>query len=535
MIAIGLRFPGGRYHSTPWGRHVNEAAAEWPPSPWRILRALIAAWKLRAPVLPTDHLLEVLRTLAELPEFFLPRATLGHSRHYMPLRGDKVTLVFDAFVCVDRRDEVLVRWPRAELDSEHRTALATLLSRLSYLGRAESWCDARLLPEEEACGFKPNCWPLGNRQVDPDQEIVRVLCAEPASAFEPPGTTPASRSRRVGRPSSARYDPPWNICVDTRDLHKQRWSDPPGSRWENYGRPRGCFDPNPRAPVRKRVRTYPPQVVRYVLDSAVLPPATESLVLAEQARLTIMGIYGRLTEHEGVRGRSPVFSGKDAQGRPLIGHRHAYYLPTDEDGDGRLDHLTVVAEEGFHDDELRALDRLRRIGRSGAHDVHLLLVSLGRWGDLQVSLLDRARRWVSATPFIATRHPKKNGIRRDAPELLADPAAFLETVLLEELARFQGRRGYRWRAEDVQIERLEDPPGVFRILPTEWAPGAAGARLRPIQFKRFRSRKSTDDGGWRRSGAFRLCFPEPVLGPVCLGHSTHFGMGLFLPIARDTG
>ena len=53
---------------------------------------------------------------------------------------------------------------------------------------------------------------------------------------------------------------------------------------------------------------------------------------------------------------------------------------------------------------------------------------------------------------------------------------------------------------------------------------------RPIEFKRFRSRKREDDGGRRRSETFRLIFPEPIQGPVCLGHSSHFGLGLFLPV-----
>ena len=44
MLAIRFLFPAGRYHATPWGRHVNEADVEWPPSPWRLLRALIATW-----------------------------------------------------------------------------------------------------------------------------------------------------------------------------------------------------------------------------------------------------------------------------------------------------------------------------------------------------------------------------------------------------------------------------------------------------------------------------------------------------------
>ena len=92
-------------------------------------------------------------------------------------------------------------------------------------------------------------------------------------------------------------------------------------------------------------------------------------------------------------------------------------------------------------------------------------------------------------------------------------AEFVRRVLLEELGRLRQRR--------------PDLPEPTRIdfLPE----GRMGAhRLRPIQFKRFR-RKPGDDGGNRPSGAFRIIFPQPVAGPMCLGHSCHFGLGLFVP------
>ena len=40
-------FPLAAYTRRRWGRHVNEGAVEWPPSPWRLLRALIATWHLK--------------------------------------------------------------------------------------------------------------------------------------------------------------------------------------------------------------------------------------------------------------------------------------------------------------------------------------------------------------------------------------------------------------------------------------------------------------------------------------------------------
>src|SRR5690606_34470106 len=39
MPTVLVEFPGGRYHAPPWGHHVNEGQIEWPPCPWRLLRA----------------------------------------------------------------------------------------------------------------------------------------------------------------------------------------------------------------------------------------------------------------------------------------------------------------------------------------------------------------------------------------------------------------------------------------------------------------------------------------------------------------
>src|SRR6185369_130127 len=111
MLAIAITFPAGRYHATPWGRHVNEALPEWPPSPWRLLRALVAVWKRKLPHLPREAVEDVIGELARTnPAFCLPPATLGHTRHYMPLNStdeSKRTKVFDAFVSVAHGAEVV--------------------------------------------------------------------------------------------------------------------------------------------------------------------------------------------------------------------------------------------------------------------------------------------------------------------------------------------------------------------------------------------------------------------------------------------
>lgn len=537
MTAIEFRFLAGRYHATPWGRHVNEGAVEWPPSPWRILRALVATWKRTLPDVAESGVKPILEILAaEPPEFELPPASTGHTRHYMPWfkKGpDDRTLVFDTFVAVPRNAALLARWPNASLADGQREILGRILANMNTLGRSESWCEATLLQNDMPGAFDQSpgrprrvSAPLKGNDPSGDAEIVRLLCPDPNHAFAADHVmTTGPGKKKTVEERSCIYDPAWNLCMETLQLHKERWSDPPGSRWVPYARPRDCFkiEPKRAASFSSRGRASANiQVARYALDSAVLPLVTETLPVAEAARRALMSIHGRITERNGVRGRSRMFSGKDDHGQPLSGHGHAYYLPTDEDDDGRLDHLTVFARDGFGPDERRALDRLRQLntGRSGEerHPLRLLLLGMGTLDEYHPGPLGVAKVWVSATPYIVTRHAKTRGrdrIDMSSPQARAE---FLVADLRGQVcAVFPDLDG---SANDMTIKPDLDG-GTFKI--------AGRCRWRPIQFKRFRS-KSGDDGGRRLAGAFRITFLHEVCGPIALGHSAHFGMGLFAPI-----
>src|SRR5580658_7851924 len=41
-VAISIRFLTGRAHLHPWQSHHSEGRVEWPPSQWRLLRAVVA-------------------------------------------------------------------------------------------------------------------------------------------------------------------------------------------------------------------------------------------------------------------------------------------------------------------------------------------------------------------------------------------------------------------------------------------------------------------------------------------------------------
>jgi CRISPR-associated protein Csb2 len=503
-----------------------------------LLRGLVAVWKQKLDGSISEAAMRsLLEQLAEPPQFYLPPASPGHTRHYMPWfkkgPGDK-TKVFDTFVALPKDATVIISWPHVNLTAEQRDILSRLVGLLGFLGRAESWCDATLVAEVANTVPLPNCLPQNGSEESPSLQPVRMLCVDPASAFGNEYTPKHIHSEKSGRRQSTvqtpLYDPDWHLCMETLELRSKRWSDPPGSRWVTYVREADCFRIEPRPLPRRPTRVF--TVARYVLDAPVLPLVQLTLPIAECVRRALMGIYRRLKQEE-MYGRnipvdaerpvSSVFSGKSADGAPLRNHRHAFFLPTDEDNDGRIDHITVYAAGsiapgdplGFGPDELRALDRMRRLRYRDGDPLNLLLIALGQTADFpQCRLFQRSTRWVSATPYVASRHPKRRGRKRDALELLGPQHEkdFAQRVLEEEL-----QRPPQWNPLAATNYRVV-PLNGHRI----------GARLlRPIQFKRFRQ-KQADDGGRRPAGGFRICFDSEVPGPICLGHSSHFGLGLFL-------
>jgi CRISPR-associated protein Csb2 len=312
-------------------------------------------------------------------------------------------------------------------------------------------------------------------------------------------------------------------------MHQEKWSDPPGSKWVTYARPADAFAPKPTIRRQRLVLATCYTVARYALDVAwgrrPLPLVTDTLPAAEAVRRELLRRCAGVLRRQGIEAdkhslveHCPAVVGKDALGRPLRDdHAHAFFLPADEDGDGRIDHVTLVAARGFSAEEVQALDRLRQLPWGDGEPpspLRLLLVGLGDLGgerDVAAPLLAPpagGRVWVSATPFVVTRYPKRRGTKRDRPEDYASPRDFARHVLRQEL------------------ERRPDLPPIVSIDDLEWI---GPHRLRTIQFKRFRS-KPGDDGGRRPAGGFRITFAAPIRGPLCLGHSCHFGLGLFLPV-----
>jgi len=467
MIAIEMRFLAGRFHATPWGYHVNEGVVEWPPSIWRFLRALIATYFRARPTRVTEEQLRrILAALSKPPLFHLPPATTAHTRHYDTANNS--VKFFDTFVVLDPSSVVLLQWPDSELADEDRRALSVLLDSLGTFGRAESWCEVALLDKETAVNI--NSAPLEEGQPLKGLEPVRMMM-----------------------PNANEDDLLEVLMIETSRMRKEKRLNPPGAHWLTYTRSADAL--RVRHKQERKASQVRISIARYALDSTVLPLVRDALPFAEQVRRAL--IRNRVgTSH------SEAITGKTIDGTPLEGHEHAHYFATDEDGDGRLDHVTIYAPCGFSPEDADALGATKSIFRSGNRsDVRMVLIGLSNRGQLsEASIFAESRRWRSVTPFSLPRFANRGGGKPPRPRDLPE-------------AQLQRELRMRGLPEATFIKRIEGYEASNRPM---------------VRWLDFHTRRFKGEEGYGLAG-FEIEFPKPVRGPIALGFACHFSLGLFTP------
>lgn len=502
MIAISFRFPGGRYHATPWDGHVNEGRVEWPPSPWRIARALAAAWhKLDAPPDRAAAQRAILALATHPPRYRLPPASMAHTRHYMPI-AKTTTKVLDTFISVSTRDsqdggptgELVVGWdidlPPAEVE-----ALTSLLAGVAYLGRAESWVEASLT-EEADWNLVPGGSAIGT------EVFLWTLLGESEWAGWRDGFLAAATPKQRSKLPVTRWDA---LTQETQHLQKAGWSQPPGVGGCRYVVPYDAVrvSPQPRSP------SAPLADVAWIrLGGAVLPPVAYTTWIAERLRLAAMA-----WSRDEADVPSPVFSGHLPDGRPATGQQHAWFLPSDEDGDGRLDHLAVWAPAGLGARERRALEAISQLWGDDGHSLDVALLAVSATAALP-ALRRSGRTWRSVTPFVCARHPKRRGDGwKDGVE---------DQVKLAWEQHWEHRRSWPHPPADAH----EAAPEVHVQLVHREGPDArAWTAFRIDRPHRGRF------GALEQRFDVQLTFPREVHGPFALGAGAHFGLGQFRPVA----
>jgi CRISPR-associated protein Csb2 len=548
MPTVKLRFPGGRYHATPWGHHVNEGLIEWPPSPWRLLRAFVACGYCKLGWPDEKSLPDTARNLIHklagaLPFYHLPHASPAHSRHVMPTGSldkgrERTTLVFDTWANVGD-GELLIHWP-CQLGTEETELLGRLIPVLGYLGRSESWVEAELT---DAQSVPWNVIPCeDNEHRCRGWEQVSLMCAIPQHEYQhwrekiiapiresiphkdipaPGGKRQPTEKQLVAYQEKLRkaneefqrklasetepYPPDLITCLqkDTAWWKGHGWSQPPGSRRMLYWRRSDALQVGvPSAPRPATVHSITTMLLAMTTPSgnrSALPPVQRTLPQAELFHRAIIGRLGK-----GLPVNCPELTGKNEFNKPLHDrHEHAHTIPVDLDGDGHIDHIIIYASMGLGDAAQRAIRTLRRTWtKGGVGDLQLAVVG---GGDLEMlrklphplhlrieeilGSQNGACVWKSWTPFVPPRFLKERGKNT------------LEGQVQAELTS----RGL------PMAERVETAVNLTQLL---------------RHFVRKRNHGGTHpkiDMGF----GLRLFFKEPIHGPLLLGYACHYGLGMF--------
>jgi CRISPR-associated protein Csb2 len=571
-LVLHQEFPLGRFHATPWRANpFDDPHGEWPPSPWRLVRAIVARWYQWSREAESDlkfdeldHLVAAL--CASTYRFHLPvHAHKGSPlRQYHPMEFGMDPPNFKAHEAVfaaaaqsgdETSDQQLkeagaLSWRKTEAGlavrvgskgaKKKREKIEELLGQPSEdwrslfpdsglrsygtsLAQDNYWCVA---PDE------PVWWFLESDQWS--EPLVSVLdrCLERVTYLGRAETLTRIRraSAKVPDPNCVLLEqrgpgavPVLTPRADATRVDVERVTDDPEAVKRPVP-PGACtlYAVRPARPPSRERRETPParrdcRLLQFAIGWNVAPEARAIVRLTARFRGAVLRELLRIKtgdststwSHIGasVRDAMADMVGKDAEGNPLSGHRHAEFLAWCEDGaPTRL--LVWRSERPFDEHEQEAM--LRAASRDASWAAagpdtdtwKVRLVPLDRAVPPPAGFDGvHARCWESVTPYVPPRHHLRGGKVREYESLIA------------QIRRELRQRGFD-DAERVEVEPIGEADWVAVHVPRRQANQRAFL-------------------GDRRGQAIRIAFPEPVTGPVRLGHSSSFGLGLFRPAPEN--
>lgn len=484
---VEVGFPLGRYHATPWDAGANSGYVEWPPSPWRVMRALLAVAHAR--FIDIDDTVTLLGRLGNPSAVESAPVTTGSTRHYMPdikHRTDDrggTDLVIDSYASIQRRNgvpDLRVHWD-TDLNDHDLKLLTVLVENLPYLGRSESVCEA--VVAEQAAQPDSTWWRIG--AVGDRVETVELLGAEGVP----------TRSELEATPTMVRA--------------KLRAAFPPGTRLLGYGRDRTSF----RRTVqwqRSQTSSEPITAIRLELHGSASVRMRDFLMPTDVAHGAVRKALHALDGDTEVA----AIIGKDGKGPSRQGHDHLHVVPIPGNvggsrfsGSTPIKALLLWTPRGMSSEaagRICGIERLwtsDRVTENSFPAQRLLVAGLGQVSDVAAGVVaegEGSTTWVSATPYFPVRHRKRRTLHQ-----------WIEDDLNKEL-------GYRIATAQVEVAHVEVDDSRATVSDL-------------VHFRRRRLREQREDV--RQGFAVSVTLSKPVTGPLILGQLSHFGAGLFVPVS----
>jgi len=468
---IRITLVSGRYGATPWDRSEHEGQVEYPPSPWRLLRAVLnGAFSLSASPGLMPHGIETMIALLaqEPPSYHLPFGEFGQIRGFRPMYGcesvpplatqgggyghstGKRRSFIDSFLELGQGAKIHVSWP-VDLDPEQERLLGACLAGLSYLGRAEYPAIWQVVPSIPPA----NCAP------DPAGSISVLSCGG--------GDVMAG------------------LLMNAQQARQEGRQNLPGQHWLQYR-----YEPQ-RPPVLAS-GSAAPLVNRglYAFLSKFPIPATAGIAWTDRLHRALLHTAPS----------SALFAGL-AGGQPLGEDQRAWYRW--HQADGAITTLEVVSPQPFDEAEIEALQRLRRLYGRGGVEVPLRLMRL----DHAPAASYRQLRTV--TPMLLYTQPREGKLQRS-------PAGQAIQSLLWGLGE-QGKlppSQYQIDGEQVCVDHASHGRISARVLEVVNGPGLTGRG----------DRKAASGLGFHLE-----LVAEQGLPAIGIGWGRHFGAGRLEAVA----
>lgn len=504
-LLLRLSFPDGRFYAHPWGQNpARIAEAEWPPSPWRLLRALAAGWFRAHPGQPpSTELVELLEALGhELPEMHLPKVSFSNTIHYHPNPGMPSGKVRHENHFVALGGDAFFRWELPALPDEQRKRFGELLdgivAAVPYFGRAESICELTVASE----GQPPSqlgCASVVRHDAEPGRRIATdcrdVFCPNP-NDFR---ASDLWQRRNGGIPTDS---VPKHLVQDLIDTPQPL---PDGGEWYSFQMPAGWPErwvvrhpvPSKRSSKRDRVIAH---YLEFSLHCRVPVPADFTVSLASLFR---GAAYKRLCNGRTDRPASFALMGHDKPTSATGDHQHAFYLPQPNTSGEFIERLHVWCICGFTQAEVDAMLAVEALRwAAGRFPVRPVLERITR----ELSSLE-AREWVSVTPFV----PPRWWYRKKVTDRDLKPGD----------------------SPELQLRRALQDAGVTSACTIEHVQrnSAGQPEWTVCKVHLNEGNKKTKEPDHRFGFSFRIVFdaPQRLLFPA-LGHSAHFGLGQFGPV-----